>query len=117
MNKLRISKTEKQKENFRKISLNEIRRNRINLLITLFNHKEGQKQPPKVFYKKRCSEACKYIRKKTLGQVFSCKFCEISKSTFFTRTPPDDYYERSKFGSTELAYNVYLKRHTSFTFL
>ena len=68
---IKISKTEKQKENFRKISLNEIRRNRINLLITLFNHKEGQKQPPKVFYKKRCSEAGKYIRKKTLGQVFS----------------------------------------------
>ena len=26
--------------------------------------------------------------KKTLAQVFSCEFCEISKSTFSYRTPP-----------------------------
>ena len=25
---------------------------------------------------------------KTLAQVFSCEFCEISKNTFFYRTPP-----------------------------
>ena len=29
-----------------------------------------------------------FIKKKTLAQVFSCEFCEISKSTFFYRTPP-----------------------------
>ena len=27
------------------------------------------------------------IKKETLAQVFSCKFCEISKNTFFHRTP------------------------------
>ena len=42
-----------------------------------------QKQPPEVFYNKR-PEACNFIKKETLAQVFSCEFCEISKNTFFT---------------------------------
>ena len=29
-------------------------------------------------------EACNFIQKETLAQVFSCEFCEISKNTFFT---------------------------------
>ena len=29
-------------------------------------------------------EACNFIKKETLAQVFSCEFCEISKNTFFT---------------------------------
>ena len=28
--------------------------------------------------------ACKFIKKETLVQAFSCEFCEISKNTFFT---------------------------------
>ena len=31
--------------------------------------------------------ACNFIKKESLGQVFSCEFCEISKNTFFYRTP------------------------------
>ena len=27
-------------------------------------------------------------QKETLAQVFSCEFCEISKTTLFNRTPP-----------------------------
>ena len=70
-----------------------------------------QKQPPEAFCKKMCSwkshkihrktpvpetffnkellkkrlwpQACNFIKKETLVQVFSCKFCEISKNTFF----------------------------------
>ena len=34
------------------------------------------------------AEACNFIKKKTLAQVFSCEFCEISKNTFSYRTPP-----------------------------
>ena len=30
---------------------------------------------------------CIYIKKKALAQVFSCEFCEISKKTFYYRTP------------------------------
>ena len=30
------------------------------------------------------SEACNFIKKETLAQVFSCEFCEISRNTFFT---------------------------------
>ena len=29
-------------------------------------------------------EACNFIKKEILAQVFSCEFCEISKNTFFT---------------------------------
>ena len=60
-----------------------------------------QKQPPEVFYEKRCSWKFHKIHrglffdkvaelrpgtllKMTLAQVFSCEFSEISKNTFFT---------------------------------
>ena len=39
---------------------------------------------PEVFCKK---EACNFIKKETLAQVFSCEFSEISKNTFFYRAP------------------------------
>ena len=29
-------------------------------------------------------QACNFIKKETLAQVFSCEFCETSKNTFFT---------------------------------
>ena len=29
-------------------------------------------------------KACNFIKKETLAQVFSCEFCEIPKSIFFT---------------------------------
>ena len=32
-------------------------------------------------------EACDFIRKETLAQVFSCEFSEISKNSFLYRTP------------------------------
>ena len=34
------------------------------------------------------TKACNFIKKETLAQVFSREFYEISKSTFFYRTPP-----------------------------
>ena len=37
------------------------------------------------FYK---VEACNFIKKETLAQVFFCEFCKISKKTFSYRTPP-----------------------------
>ena len=30
---------------------------------------------------------CNFILKEALAQLFSCKFCEISKNTFLYRTP------------------------------
>ena len=33
-------------------------------------------------------QACNFIKKETLAQVFSCEFCKISKNTFSCRTPP-----------------------------
>ena len=32
-------------------------------------------------------EACNFIKKETLTQVFSCEFYEIYKNTFYYRTP------------------------------
>ena len=29
------------------------------------------------------SDACNFIKKETLAQVFACEFCEIYKNTFF----------------------------------
>ena len=33
------------------------------------------------------AEACNFIEKEPLAQVFSCEFCEMSKNTLFYRTP------------------------------
>ena len=41
-----------------------------------------------LFFNKVAGAACNFIKKETLAQVFSCEFCEISKNTFFYRTPP-----------------------------
>ena len=32
-------------------------------------------------------QTCNFIKKKTLAQVSSCEFCDISKNTFSYRTP------------------------------
>ena len=64
-----------------------------------------ENQPPEVFCKKSCSqrspvsEACNFIKKETLAQVFFCEFYETSKNTFFYRTPLGDcfYLYRRRF--------------------
>ena len=33
-------------------------------------------------------QACNFITKENLAQLFCCEFCEISKNTFSYRTPP-----------------------------
>ena len=42
---------------------------------------------PESLFNKNAGAACNFIKKETLAQVFSCEFCEISKNTFFYRTP------------------------------
>ena len=37
-------------------------------------------------------QACNFIKKETLAQVFSGEFCEISKNTFFYKAPLDDCF-------------------------
>ena len=39
----------------------------------------------RLFFKKVAGQACNFIKKDSLAQVFSCDFCEISKNTFFTK--------------------------------
>ena len=38
----------------------------------------------RLFVNKVANLACIFIKKESLAQAFSCKFCEISKNTFFT---------------------------------
>ena len=33
------------------------------------------------------TQVCNFVKKETLAQLFSCKFCESIKNTFFYRTP------------------------------
>ena len=40
-----------------------------------------------VFLRPKLPKACNFIKKETLGQVFSCEFCESSKNTFSYRAP------------------------------
>ena len=61
----------------------------------IFSKKSGQQMhsmAPKItcFPTESCDllrpQACNFIKKKTLVQMFSCEFCEISKNTFTYRT-------------------------------
>ena len=40
-----------------------------------------------IFNKVAGLRACNIIKKRTLAQVFSCEFCEISKNNFSYKTP------------------------------
>ena len=42
---------------------------------------------PRGIETKQLFEACNFIKKEALAQVFSCEFCEISKNTFSYKTP------------------------------
>ena len=55
----------------------------------LFRGKEAVAQKNRVsFLIKLLAEACNFIKKETLAQVFSCEFYKISKNTFSYRTSP-----------------------------
>ena len=48
------------------------------------------------FLRKLQTEACNFIKRETLAQVFSCEFYKISKNTFSYRTPPVAASENKK---------------------
>ena len=58
-------------------------------------------------------EACNFIKKETLAQVFFCKFYEISKNTFSYRTPPA---AASPIGMKYLHSKDFEAGHTCFSF-
>ena len=63
-----------------------------------------------LFFNKVAGAACSFIKKETLAQAFSCKFCEIFKNTFFYRTPPAAsgyYFTVDRTTKTELNGYVY----------
>ena len=41
---------------------------------------------PEFFFNKVAGQACNFITKETLAQVFSCEFCEILKTPFLQNT-------------------------------
>ena len=71
----------------------------------------------------------KFIKKEFLAQVFSCKFCEISKNTFFYITPRlaalnffsegmlflvNIWAEEQQLYKTELLYSYLTKNYENF---
>ena len=54
----------------------------------IFAYTIGNAYTVKILNFIRSSHPHNFIKKETLGQVFSCEFCEISKSTFSFRTTP-----------------------------
>ena len=74
---------------------------------------------------------CNFIEKGTLAQMFSCKFFEIFKNTFFHRTSPKELFPpsttplylqfsyrdhplREKFASWELFWSVFSRIRTEY---
>ena len=43
--------------------------------------------PESIILIKLQADACNFIKKETLAQVFSCEICAIFKNAFFFRTP------------------------------
>ena len=58
----------------------------------LKNSQNPQENTCASFLIKLETEACNFIKKEILVQVFSCEFCEISKNTFFYGTPLGDSF-------------------------
>ena len=66
-------------------------------------------------------QACNFVKKETLAQVFTCEFCEIFKSTFFTEhlwtTASEGPYHniRMRLGNALVLYDLYgLFLHSGF---
>ena len=47
----------------------------------------GKHLRQRLFFNKVAGGTCNFIKRETLSQVFSCKFCKIFKNTFFTEPP------------------------------
>ena len=63
------------------------------------------------------ADACSFILKKRLTQVFSFEFCEIFKNTFIYRTPPVAAFEFLVFSfeSCEISKNAFFTKHLRVT--
>ena len=81
---------------FQEILQNSIKRH---LCHSLFFNKVAGPRP----------EACNFIKKEALAQVFSCEFCEISKNTFSCRTPRVAASDFAAFGLNMEIYSVNLR--------
>ena len=51
-------------------------------------------QRQSLFFNKVAGQACKFIKRETLTQVFFCEFCEIFKNTYFHKAFPVAASER-----------------------
>ena len=56
-------------------------------VIKNFTKFKGKHLYQSLFLIKLHAWACNFIKKETLAQVFSCKFCQILKNTYFYRIP------------------------------
>ena len=56
-----------------------------NVLLEILQNSQENTCATVSFFIKLHTEACNFIKNETLSQAFSCEFCKISKSTFFTK--------------------------------
>ena len=57
-----------------------------------------------LFFSKVAGQACNFIKKEILAQVFSFEFCKIFKNTIFYRTTPGDWFSTFFFGKLNRDY-------------
>ena len=58
------------------------------MFLEISQNSQENTEPRVSFLIKKQAEACNFIKKETLTQVFSCKFWEVSKSNIFYRALP-----------------------------
>ena len=63
------------------------------------------------------AEACIFIKKETLAQVFSCELWEISKNTFSHRTSPGDWFVNFSFNYKQNRLIFYCEGNALYIFL
>ena len=56
-------------------------------------------------------QAYKFFKKETLGQVFSCDFCEISKNNFFTEHVRTTASVRTRDGGPKIYRTIDIKTY------
>ena len=63
--------------------------------VTEFSQNSQEKTCTRVIFLNEVAglQACSFIKKESVAQVFSCEFCEIFKNTFFTEHLRTTYSE------------------------
>ena len=64
--------------------MNRSNRRKCSVKIGVLKKFTGKHLCESLFFNKVAGQACNFIKREALAQVFCCEYCEISKNTFFT---------------------------------